>query len=106
MMGSSGDWTRKLDRIEELREYSNRYRPDQEVDYPGYDEYNMYMKWSHFCSDFPYNGQLLRILFGDRDAIEVFDIMVRLPESKARELVERLTPNIVYQRKLKNMSDS
>ena len=78
----------------------------EEIDYTGYQAYDHYVQWSKFQTDYPYNAKLLIKLFGERDALDVFRYMAVLPESKARELVERLKFTVVHKKKIKNMSDS
>jgi hypothetical protein len=77
-----------------------------DIDYTGYEAYDSYLAWSKFTSSYPYNAELLIKLFGERDAMQVFRYMAILPETKARELVERLRYTVVHKKKLKNMSDS
>jgi hypothetical protein len=77
-----------------------------DIDYTGYEAYEEYIAWSKFTKSFPYNTELLIKLFGERDAMQVFRHMNVLPETKARELVERLRYTVVHKKKLKNMSDS
>ena len=75
------------------------------LDYTGYEAYEEYMAWSNFRSKYPWNTKLLEKLFGSRDSMEVFRNMILLPESKARELVERLEYKTVKKGRVQNMSD-
>ena len=77
-----------------------------DIDYTGYESYEWYLGWSKFTSTHPYNAELLIKLFGERDAMQIFRQMIVLPETKARELVERLRYAVVHKKKIKNMSDS
>lgn len=77
----------------------------EDFDYTGYESYEKYLGWSNFQTKYPYNAKLLVKLFGERDGMEIFKHMIVLPESKARELIERLDSTVVKKSKLQNMSD-
>jgi len=72
----------------------------------GFEAYEKYVQWSTFTSEYPYNTELLIELFGERDAMDIFMLMIKLPESKAREIVIRLRQKVKINGKLQNMSHS
>lgn len=76
-----------------------------DISYTGYEAYEDYMAWANFRSKYPWNTKLLEKLFGSRDSMEVFRYMIALPESKAREIVERLETKAVKKGRVQNMSD-
>ena len=76
------------------KDYFNRgminSRNFDDIDYTGYQAYEEYIAWANFQKNYPWNTKLLEKLFGSRDSMDIFRYMRPLPESKARELVERL----------------
>jgi len=78
---------------------------EEEIDYTGYQAYEHYIKWANFQKDYPWNTELLKELFGERDAMEVYRYMQTIPEVKAKEIVTRLRQTVVRTGRLKNMSD-
>lgn len=91
------------------KDYFNRgmFNPRNfdDVDYTGYEAYEAYLSWANFQKSHPWNAKLIEKLFGSRDSMDVFRYMIPLPESKAREVVERLETKSVKKWRVQNMSD-
>ena len=85
--------------------YYNKPYDEDDIDYTGYHAYEHYIRWSKFQKTYPWNTELLKELFGERDAMEVYKLMQPIPESKAREIVMRLRQTVNRTGRLSNMSD-
>lgn len=78
---------------------------EEDIDYTGYHAYEHYMRWANFQKKHPHNAELLKELFGERDAMDIFRSMKVLTESKAKELVDRIRSKADKTSRLLNMSD-
>lgn len=88
------------------KKYLKEINKRDQKDYLGFEAYEKYIQWSKFKENYPYNTELLIELFGEVDAMDVFMIMITIPEPQAKQIVGLLKRRIVAHKKIQNMSHS